>query len=407
MNLNRWTAATRGALTLGLFLTATASARADQVTPIETLDEANRLSVFHDYGLDVVGRTQSDTPGSPGGGVATYLLGGLGSTDPNPPDRAASLSLTPFAGYDSNPEAFRRANGGAFGGGDFLADYKINIGSFDPTVGSKTEFYFSYDGTGVVYSGKENDGDAFQQTLTGNVRHNLFDDTVILKWDFNDQFTMLHGSAFLNTFETRPSVESLLTRQTSVEFGYDYTNFQYYIPVRPVRNPDADRSTFQFQFHFYTFPQQRGPVPDSPDVLTDILRDSFKTLTIGYDAKVNEASGNDYDYRANRVYIGARGIGLKAAPDLSLDLMYSHEWDHYDHPNNEGVLVLAGKGGERIRHDELDIFTLRGNARLLDLSRHRGTLTSFVQWDIVQDHSNIFPRHFNDFVLSGGLTYRF
>ena len=49
---------------------------------------------------------------------------------------------------------------------------------------------------------------------------------------------------------------------------------------------------------------------------------------------------------------------------------------------------------------------LVANSRLLDLPENRGTLASFVQWDLIADRSTIEARHYNEFVISGGLTYQ-
>jgi hypothetical protein len=148
-------------------------------------------------------------------------------------------------------------------------------------------------------------------------------------------------------------------------------------------------------------------VPESEDVLTDILRSTLHRVTIGYDHDWNVASGTDYDYEGNRVYIAAEGLRLRSLQDVTLDVRYAHEWDQYDHPNTEGITVLAGKPKARRRKDELDVLSLKANARLFDIQHGHGVVTSFFQWDIIQDHSNVFPRHFNEFVLSGGFEYRY
>jgi hypothetical protein len=55
----------------------------------------------------------------------------------------------------------------------------------------------------------------------------------------------------------------------------------------------------------------------------------------------------------------------------------------------------------------MDVLTLRANARLFDLPQNRGTLSTFVQWDIIADRANLQARHFNEFIISGGLSYQY
>jgi hypothetical protein len=75
-------------------------------------------------------------------------------------------------------------------------------------------------------------------------------------------------------------------------------------------------------------------------------------------------------------------------------------------PSTEGPIILAGKPKQRRRKDHVDVFTLRANAKLFDLPQDRGSLSSFLQWDIIADRSTIVARHYNEFVVSGGLTYQ-
>ena len=93
--------------------------------------------------------------------------------------------------------------------------------------------------------------------------------------------------------------------------------------------------------------------------------------------------------------------------DVVLDATYAHEWDNFTVPNAEGPNVLAGKPKQVRRKDHLDVFTLRANARLFDLPQNRGTLSTFVQWDLIADRANLEARHFNEFIISGGIRYQY
>jgi hypothetical protein len=87
-------------------------------------------------------------------------------------------------------------------------------------------------------------------------------------------------------------------------------------------------------------------------------------------------------------------------------MRYAHEWQIYLNKNNETIPTLNGNHF-LLRHDHLDIFTLRANARLADLAKNRGTFGTFLQWDIINDRSNIQNRDFNEFIISTGLVYQY
>jgi hypothetical protein len=241
----------------------------------------------------------------------------------------------------------------------------------------------------------------------------LFQDRVFLGLAIEDQFTMQHGSAVLNTVDAIPSLEWFFYPQASIEVNYDYTSLTFFPNALRVTDPNSDRSTVNLKLHLYPTPQVRGPIPESPDVLGDFLRQSLTRATIGYAAVFNESEGPDYKYEANRVSLGFEGVklphfkGIPGTSDVTLDLMYAHEWDNYMNPDDEGPVIIVGSPKQIRRKDHIDVFTFRGNAKLLDLSRDRGTLGAFVQWDIIADRANILVRHYNEYVISGGLTYRY
>lgn len=401
----------------GLLLTAphAMAATTDVDAEVETASQENRLSLFHDYSLDAVGLTTGQIPGSAGGGLLTSMLGQYASTDTSGTGRSFQISFTPLAGYDSNPEAREFSRASAFGGGDLSASYQCNLGPWDPTVGSPNEFRLSYDFTGAVYDGTVPDADVTQQTLAWSYRRSLFDDRVFLKLSIQDQFTMEHGSATLNTLDCIPSMEWFFYPQASIEVNYDYTDLLFYQPVVGRRDENADRSTINLKVHLYPTPQVRGEIPESPDVLGDILRQTLYRATLGYTASFNEPSpGTEYQYEGNAVSLGFEGVHLPQFKNsrvdfsnLTMDLMYAHEWDSYLNPSTEGPVVLAGSPKQVRRADHIDVFTFRTNARLLDFTQNRGTLGAYVQWDIIADRSNIPARHFNEDIVSGGFTYQY
>ena len=276
-----------------------------------------------------------------------------------------------------------------------------------PNIGSPTQIQFGYDATGAVYEGTVFNADVFQQTISGSYRRSIFNDSLFLGFLLDDQFTTEYGNAFLNTFDVGPSIEWFMLSQFSAEASYDFTRLDYFMHTAIKRDPDANRHTFNVKAHFYPTPQVRGDVPESADQLGDILRESLKRATFGYAFVDNESSGTDYIYNANRLSIGLEGLRVPRVPDVTMDVMYAHEWQNFMDPSVEGPDVIAGKPAQHRRKDHLDVFTLRGNARLFDLPRDRGTLSTFVQWDLIADRSNIVVRDFNEFIISGGLNYRY
>ena len=145
-----------------------------------------------------------------------------------------------------------------------------------PPWGSPTQFRISYDATGAVYDGTVFHADTFQQTLSGSYRRSLFRDTLFVGIALADQSTTESGNAFLNTFDASPSFEWFLTPEGSAEVNYDFTRLDYFIRAATRRNPDADRHTVNVKFHFYPTPQLRGDIPESEDVLGDILRQTLE-----------------------------------------------------------------------------------------------------------------------------------
>ncbi len=410
---------------------------ADTVTVVVAQDMANRLSLFHDYGLNSVGNVNylglpvsvgnpndvGPVPGVSGGGlISGFLPAAAVSTDPSGTGRGFDLTLTPLVGYDSNPEAARVPRGGAFGGGEFGAAYHFADGKDDPIVGQPLRALVAYSASGAVYEGQVQNADTLQQNLTGSVRQTMFDNTIVLSSTLVDSFMMEHGAAFLDTFDAGATAEFVFLPHISVETGYDYTHLQYFFDARsPSQKPTADRHTFEAKAHVYTLPQRRGAaVEEAPDVLTEILRSSLRRVTFSYAHVWNDPTlhtGTDYFYEANRVGFGLEGLAVPVKggdyarqQDVTFDLDYAHEFQQYQYANSAHTKPIAGKlhplGGDH-RKDGVDVFTCRGNARLFDLPDDAGTLAAYMQWDLIHDGSNIVPRRYNEYVISGGLTYRY
>ncbi len=403
------TALVRAALcgSIGFAALPGGTARADSVTPVSTLSQANRLSVFHEYSIDAVGMVSDKLAGGPGGGVVNYLLGNWTSGDATGTGRSFEINFSPVVGYDSNPEARRNQQAGEFGGGDLNAAYRFDFGPDDATIGHPGEIELYYDVVGAFYSGPVFKANTVQQTLGTSMHRSLSDNTIVLHLAADDQFTVEHDQAFLNTVDVAPSVEIFPVPRSSVELGYDYARLDYAIRTRIHKNPDANRHTINLKYHFYPTPQKAGTPEESPDQLGDILRQSLRRATVGYDYIFNQSDGSDYHYEGNRVYIGLEGMQVPGAPDISFDARYAHEWDWYKSPNQEGPFVIAGKPKARKRKDHLDVFTLRGNARLYTLPHDAGTLSTYVQFDIIADRSSILARHFNEYVIGGGVSFQY
>ena len=418
---------------------AAPAARGEDVSPTLTQDQANRLSLFHDYGLNAVGLDNyvgmpvnvgnpNDTGGLVAGSAGGGLLGGalppsVVSTDPTGPGRPFDVTLAPFVGYDANPESRRIPRASVFAGGDLGVAYRFTDGPDDSIVGQPLRATFAYDAMGAVYEGQTENADALQQNLSASVRQTLFQNTIVLSSTLTDGYTVEHGDSFLNTFDAGATGEVFFLPQVSVESGFGFTNFEYFFKaILPPQRPSADRDTFIAKAHLYPLSQRRGAtIEEAPDVLTEVLRAAIRRVTVNYDHVWNrptERTGGDYQYEANRVGLGLEGltvpekVGVRSlgtfGRSLSMDLDYNHEFQNYEYANSASPPILAGhpKGGFH-RKDGIDVLTFRGNARLFDLPHDAGTLGAFVQWDVIHDGSNIKARHYNDYVISGGVTYRY
>ena len=381
---------------------------AQDITANLRQSQANRLSYFHDYGISALGTTADSPPGAANnGGLVAPLLGSFASTVPEEP-KPFFLSATPLAGYDSDPDGQNRKRNSVFAGFDLTGQIEQHVGDLDPIVGYPLEASLTYNAQGAVYEGQTQHADELQQSFTAAVRQSLFKNTLVLSGILADQFTVDQGRAFLNTVDFAPAAEIFALPQFSVEGVYDYTHFDYFYPVLASQDPDAERSAFTGLFHFYSFPQTRGtPLPESPDQLTDILRASLNRATVGFGHVWNFGEGKSYEYESNRVVFGLEGLKIREKANVTFDLQYAHEWQHYSRFNTETPVTINEKHGLLLRRDELDVVTLRANARLLQLSHNAGNINGFLQLDVVDNDSNVEPRSFDELIVSGGVTYRY
>lgn len=371
--------------------------------------QSNRLSIFHDYGLSIIGTESGDTTNIPtdstGQGLLGPMLGSWASTDNGGPQRSWYVSATPIVGYDSNPLALDHAKTSPFIGADLNAGYSL---ATKLANGNPLGATFGYDMVGALYDGTVEQAQSLQQTVSASVYHSLADDTIRLNALFDDQFSFTHGKSFLNSIDVHPAVQFFFVPNISIEAGYQFTDFDYFFPLETDKqDPDADRHTASFAVHLFPLPQPAGsPVPDSPDVLTDILRRSLHSMAIGYDHVWNRSDGSDYVYESNRIRFGLESIRFLPTDAVTADFEYAHEWQNYMNFNSLTGSLLVGEVRRR-REDHLDVFTTRLNARLADLAENRGTLGTFFQWDVIWDRSNFQQRDFNEYVVSAGVTYRY
>ncbi len=437
----------RALLITALIVAAAPLARADVITPVVTQDQADRLSIFHDYGLDVIGDATGDgssvaghgggylgtipAPGTPGQGAAAAILDrlshrytflqGIQSTDSSGTGRSYDVSVGYASGTDSNPEARSHPHDASFFGGDVAAAYHLTQGEADPVVGTPFRADLAYTATGVFYSGPRADADAIQQGLNGSLRRSFLDNTLVATAGVNDQFTLEHGAAFLDTFDGSATAEAFVQNQLSVEGGYDYTHLQYFFKTDlDAQRPTAERHTLDARLHVYTIGQRRGDTNAvAPGGWERFVQGALRRATVGYAHIFNfpdQSTGTDYRYQSDRVYLGLEGLALP--PELKLfgqplgqgtsaSILYAHEFQNYAFDNSASPAVQTDSGPGHPRKDGLDILTLRSNTRILDFAHHAGTLISFLQFDLVHDGANIPNRHFNENVFSTGLNYQY
>ncbi len=391
---------------LSILLLPVSRAAADEVTAQLNESEAQRLSIFHDYGISSIGSTAGEIPDTTDGGMLAPYFGRWATDTPTANEKAWSVSATPIIGYDSDPEGLPNERGSLFGGAEMSANYGLKLTADN---GDPTDIDISYDLTGAVYKGTVKQGDNIQQTASAGVQHKMANDSVVLSGLFRDQFTVDHGSAFLNTIDGSVGAELFWFSQLSTELSDRLSHLDYfYSPAKKEQDPDANRNVVDLSLHLFPLPQTRdATVEESPDRLTDFLRSSLRSVTLGYAYVWNRSDGSDYRYEANRIHFGFEDLRPFRTNNLSFDLMYAHEWQVYNNKNSETVPDLTNPKAFLLRHDHLDIFTMRANARLVDLAHNRGTIGQFLQWDIIADRSNIQTHDFNEFIISTGIEYKY
>ena len=394
-----------------LMLSAARPALADVLTPNLNQAEANRLSIFHDYSLDAVGNSGEMVSPSGEGVIWPWVQRLHGNAEDAKPQAAVRdwyVGAGLIAGYDSNPEARVRAKSSSFAGADLGAGYALILDPNDPSEGSSTEFNFAYQMVGAIYQGTTDKANVDQQTLSADVRHGIFGDQIFLGGRIDDQFTMEHGTAFLNVVDITPKAEVFFLPQLSGEMEFNYAHLDYFYHVSADRDVDADRNTLTLKLHYYTLPPNRNqPIPEAPDRLTELLRQLLRGATFGYAHVWNLADSSSYKYEADRLILGLDGIQPFKTSDVSFDVEYAHETQNYPNASSESGLSLNHPNGFIRRHDHLNIITLRGNANLFTFRHNRGNLGTYLQWDMINDTSTIFIRDFNEYIVSAGITYRF
>jgi hypothetical protein len=383
--------------------------RADPPSYQNTQSQANRLSLFHGYGLSAFGTSSNaNIPGEPGGGLMHSFMGQWASTDNTVSDRDWSVSATPMIGYDTNPEARHVDQNSFFGGVDAVAAYSLDLEPDNSDLGGPTNLFASYEVGAALYEGPASAANVIQQTLTGGVKHGFFHDWLNLSAEVRDQFTFMQGHSFANTVDVVPSAEVFWLPQVSTEFTYDYTNFDYFYRVIATQDQDANRHTVTAILHLYTVSQVSDvPVGEPRDRLSEILRKTLRQAVIGAAYIENNSDGSSYAYNGERFFVGFQYLHFPTMPDLGLDLQYAHEWQHYENFTTELPPALGGTGIGFKRNDDIDLLTLRLDARLMDLARHRGTLAAYLQYDLIVDSSNVFLRDFDEDIISAGITYRY
>jgi hypothetical protein len=218
----------------------------------------------------------------------------------------------------------------------------------------------------------------------------------------------MQGHSFANSVDVVPSAEVFWLPQVSTEFTYDFTYFDFFYRVVPTQDLDTDRHTFTALLHLYTVSQVSDvPVGEPRDRLSEILRKTLRQAIIGVGYVNNDAQGSSYSYSAERFIVGFQYLHFPTMPDLGLDLQYAHEWQHYENVSTELPPSLGGTGIGFKRSDDVDLLTLRLDARLMDLAKHRGTLAAYLQYDLIVDSSNVFLRDFQEDIISAGVTYRY
>ncbi len=375
-------------------------ARADGYTPTIAQDQANRLSIFHDYGFDVIGDSTGNSTGvggngggflgnvpligTPGEGSATAIidrfsfLDGLRSKDASPVAREFDVSLGYTSGYDSNAEARRvpADKDASFVGGTFRAGFHVTDGDRDPIVGAPLQADFAFATTGVWYEGTVANADAVQPMAAVNVRDSLLGNAVVLRGSLNDQFTIEHGAAFLDTFDATGSGEAFALPQLSVEAGYDFAHLQYFFhPILDAQKPTADRNTVDARLHLYPLDQRRGATIPKVDGVSQFFREALTRATVGYAHVWNDptqTTGSDYKYDSDRAYVGLEGLTLPKGVKLFGSSIGTRDGGQpcSTATSSRGSPTRTrparrpssfGLPGHR-RRDNLDVFTIRSNS---------------------------------------------
>jgi len=381
-------------------------ALADEPSNVTSQNQANRLAIFHDYGISAIGSTAANMPGDSGGGIISPFMGHYASTEPVKTFRPWYISATPVVGYDDNPEASQAQTSSIFAGFDLAAGYGWQSQEAYPILGPLWSANVTYDLQGAVYEGNVKQANVLQQNVRAEAQRHFLDEGIVASGYLGDSYTNYHGYSFANSLDLGGAVEGFVLPQLSAELGYDYSHLQYFYSTTAPQDPDTERNFLSAALHFYTLPQVTGAIPEAPDRFTEILRETFNRATLRFGHLWNKSDGQDYSMESNRLTFGLEGVHPLNVRDVYFDFLYGHEWQVYQHPNSIAPPSLTKQPNAR-RSDHLDIITLRANARLFDLPKGRGTMLAFLQYDMIHDWSNIAVRNFDENIVSVGVTYRY
>ncbi|MFT5488740.1 MAG: Flp pilus assembly protein TadD [Paracoccaceae bacterium] len=122
-------------------------------------------------------------------------------------------------------------------------------------------------------------------------------------------------------------------------------------------------------------------------------------LQVGLTRVVNEAEGDDYDYASFGGFISA---SRKLPFDILGSISYSHQRDDYRDPNS-----LAGAGFAFQRQDRIDRLSLYFERSLSFIDPEVDHLSLFVNWQYLNNKSNLSFFNYQQKSLNIGVTARF
>lgn len=122
-------------------------------------------------------------------------------------------------------------------------------------------------------------------------------------------------------------------------------------------------------------------------------------LQVGVNRIINVTKGDDYDYSS---YGGFLSASRKFPYDVFGSVSYSHQKDDYRNPNS-----LAGAGFAFARQDRVDRLNLYLEKPLTFLDPGVDYLSLFVNWQYLNNRSNITFFNYDQTSFNVGVTARF